>query len=180
MQLPARIELEEGLALRVPRIEDAPALFSWASDPEVTRYLGFKPHADLEESRAVLRGWEKAWAELGGRLTPCRALAYLIEWKGEPVGSLSVLPLRFGDELGYALAKKAWGQGVASAAVRGFSDWLLEHGRPRITATAHVENAASHRVLEKAGFLREGRLRSYFFFPNLGERADGYLFARVK
>ena len=180
MQLPARIELKEGLALRVPRIEDAEALFSLASDPEVTRYLSFKPHADLEESRAVLRSWEKAWAELGGRLTPCRALAYLIEWKGEPVGSLGVLPLRFGDELGYALARKAWGQGVMSAAVRGFSDWLLEYGRPRITATAHVENTASHRVLEKAGFVREGRLKSYFYFPNLDERADGYLFARVK
>ncbi len=38
----------------------------------------------------------------------------------------------------------------------------------RLYALCHPENAASVHVLEKCGFLREGRLRSYLVFPNLG------------
>ena len=161
---------------RRPQLEDAPALFSWASDPEVTRYLSFPPHPSLDESLAVLRRWARSWAELEGRLAPCR----LIEVEGKAAGSLSVQAERYGLELGYALARPYWGRGIMPRAVRGLTEWLLKKGAHRVYATAHVENAASHRVLEKAGFLREGRIRNYFYFPNLGERADGYLYARVR
>ncbi len=178
IRLPDRIELS-GLALRPPRLEDAPALFAWASDPEVTRYLGFAPHRDLEASRAVLRRWEKAWAESGGRLLPCRPLPFLIEAGGEAVGSLAVTALRYGYELGYALRRDRWGQGLMPRAVAGLAEALLARGAVRVTATAHVENTASHRTLEKAGFAREGHLRRYFYFPNLGGYGDGYLYARV-
>ncbi len=179
IRLPARIE-GEGIVLRVPRLEDAPALFSWASDPEVTRYLSFAPHRSLEESLAVLRRWEKAWAQTDGELRPCLPLAYLIQAGGEAVGSLSAVRLRYGYELGYALRRARWGQGIAPRAVALLADWLLLAGAVRVTASAHVENAASHRVLEKAGFSREGRMRRYFFFPNLGAYGDGYLYAKVK
>ncbi len=177
--LPAALSLP-GLRLRRPRPEDAPALFAWASDPEVTRYLSFAPHRDVDESRAALRRWARAWAESEGLLLPCRTLAYLIEVEGKPVGSLSVHWSRYGLELGYALARAQWGRGIAPRAVRGLAEWLLAHGAHRVYATAHVENAASHRVLEKAGFVREGRLSRYFFFPNLGAYGDGYLYARVE
>ncbi len=179
IRLPATLPLS-GLTLRRPQLEDAPALFSWASDPEVTRYLSFPPHPSLEESLAVLRRWVRSWAELEGRLAPCRPLAYLIEVEGKAAGSLSVQAERYGLELGYALARPYWGRGIMPRAVRGLTEWLLKKGAHRVYATAHVENAASHRVLEKAGFLREGRIRNYFYFPNLGERADGYLYARVR
>ncbi len=178
IHLPGRIELP-GLALREPRLEDVPALFAWASDPEVTRYLSFTPHRDLEASLAVLRGWTRGWAESGGRLLPCRPLVYLIEVDGVAVGSLSVASLRYGYELGYALRRDRWGQGLVPRAVAGLTGALFERGAGRVTATAHVENTASHRALEKAGFAREGLLRRYFYFPNLGGFGDGYLYARV-
>jgi len=146
IHLPDRIELP-GLALRAPRLEDAPALFVWASDPEVTRYLSFTPHRDLEASLSVVRGWTKAWAESGGRLLPCRPLAYLIEVEETAVGSLSVASLRYGYELGYALRRDRWGQGLMPRAVTGLTDVLLRLGAVRVTATAHVENTASHRTL---------------------------------
>jgi len=61
------------------------------------------------------------------------------------------------------------------------ADGLLAWGAWRVFATCHVENVGSQRTLEKAGFEREGRMRRYFTFPNLGpEPADGYLYARVK
>jgi len=175
IRLPASLPLS-GLILRRPQLEDAPALFSWASDPEVTCYLSFPPHPSLEESLAVLRRLERSWAELEGRLASCR----LIEVEGKAAGSLSVRADRYELELGYDLARPYWGRGIMPRAVRGLTEGLLKKGAHRVYATAHVENAASHRVLEKAGFLREGRIRNYFYFPNLGERADGYLYARVR
>ena len=43
------------LLLRPWREEDAPALFRYASDPQVGPSAGWKPHASLEESREILR-----------------------------------------------------------------------------------------------------------------------------
>ena len=51
----------------------------------------------------------------------------------------------------------------------------------RLSAFTHADHAASGRVLEKAGFAREGRLRRYFVFPNLGpEPLDVLVYARVR
>jgi len=168
------------LTLTKPRLEHAPALFAWASDPEVTRYLSYRPHQSLDESLGQLRRWTRAWAESEGVLLLGRTLVYMIEVEGKAAGSLSVFADRYGLELGYALARPYWGRGIMPEAVRGLAEWLLERGAHRVFATAHVENAASHRVLEKAGFLREGKIQKYFFFPNLGTYADGYLYARVE
>ena len=177
--LPDAIPLA-GLTLVKPRLEHAPAFFSWASDPEVTRFLSFRPHQSLDQSLGQLRRWVRAWAESEGVLGLGRSLVYLIEVEGKAAGSLSVFADRYGLELGYALARAYWGRGIMPKAVGGLAERLLERGAHRVFATAHVENTASHRVLEKAGFLREGRIQKYFFFPNLGTYADGYLYARVE
>ncbi|NPA26861.1 MAG: GNAT family N-acetyltransferase, partial [Chloroflexi bacterium] len=164
IQLPERIELER-LVLVKPQFAHADALFGWTSDPEVTRYLSFRPHQSIDESRRLLCRWIQAWEESEGRLTPGRALVYLIEMDATAVGSLSVYAARYGYELAYALARSHWGKGIMPHAVRGLTEWLLAHGAGRVFATAHVANRPSHRVLEKAGFVREGRLQKYFYFP---------------
>jgi len=168
------------LVLKKPGVEHAPFVHAWASDPLVTKYLSFRPHKSLDETIGVIRRWARAWAESEGVILPGRTLTYLIFLEDEPVGSLGVHGERYGLELSYALARAHWGKGIVPKAVRGVTEWLLDHGAHRVYATAHVENTASHRVLEKAGFVREGRLAKYFFFPNLGAYADGYLYARVE
>ncbi len=61
-------------------------------------------------------------------------------------------------ELAYRLGKAHWGQGYATEAARAWVErGLGELGLVRIVAAAHPENAASRRVLEKAGFRFEGR-----------------------
>ena len=63
-------------------------------------------------------------------------------------------------ELGYWLAEPYWGRGIATRAVIAFTEFAFERYRLiRIYATVFETNPASARVLEKAGYLCEGRLR---------------------
>ena len=48
---PLRIETER-LVLRVPRVEDAQAIFEYASDPVVTRYLSWRTHTSVADTIA--------------------------------------------------------------------------------------------------------------------------------
>lgn len=58
-------------------------------------------------------------------------------------------------EVKYALAREHWGKGLATEAVRGIAEYGgSAHGLKRIIATTAPQNVASHRVLEKAGFVR--------------------------
>ncbi len=178
IRLPPVLETSR-LRIRTPQLNDANALFSWASDPEVTRFLGFRPHRSTDDSLAVLRRWIKSWTQSQGLVAHCQELTYLVEHQGRPIGSLSVHAGRLGLEIGYALSREVWGRGFMPEAVSALSETLLALGAVRVMATAHVDNHRSQRVLEKVGFVREGRLERYFYFPNLGSFGDGFLYART-
>jgi ribosomal-protein-alanine N-acetyltransferase len=65
-------------------------------------------------------------------------------------------------ELGYWLRRACWGRGLVPEAVRAVIRHGFEHeGLERIQARCAVENAASARVMEKAGMSYEGTLRRY-------------------
>ncbi len=86
---------------------------------------------------------------------------------------------RFTAELGYWLGEPFWGRGIMTDAVRLFTAWAFEHLEVyRIFAGVLDGNAASARVLEKAGFAREGRLRAGVF--KNGRVLDQLLYARIK
>ncbi len=182
MRLPRELETER-LCLRPPGAGDEALLFALFSDPEVVRYLSFRPYADPERARTMLAQVRRAWERHAGELSSEKTsyLYVVCERAGAAVGTLGVRRETYGYELSYALARSAWGRGYMPEAVRAASDWLLENGAWRVFATCHVDNTGSQRTLEKAGFEREGCMRRYFTFPNLGpEPADGYLYARVR
>jgi ribosomal-protein-alanine N-acetyltransferase len=82
-------------------------------------------------------------------------------------------------ELGYWLGMPFWGRGIMSEAVAEFTRWAFEtFDLERIYAEPFANNAASARVLEKAGFVCEGRLRARIFKDN--QRLDSLLYARVE
>jgi len=62
-------------------------------------------------------------------------------------------------ELGYDISPDHWGQGLATAACRAIVAWARREGFVRIQATVLMGNEASLRVLERAGFERQGCLR---------------------
>jgi ribosomal-protein-alanine N-acetyltransferase len=155
-------ELEtERLLLRKMRLDDARAMFAYASDPEVTRYVLFETHRSIEDSQAFLRlvveGYERG--DFGG-------WGVVLKDSGAFVGTCGVdygyAPEHARAELGYVLSREHWGKGLVPEAVRavirfGFGRMELN----RIQARCIAENTASARVMEKAGMTYEGTLREY-------------------
>jgi [ribosomal protein S5]-alanine N-acetyltransferase len=159
--------------LRAPRIDDAEQLFERvASDPEVTRYLSWTPHPDVDETRRVITelfnvGDERTW---------------LIELResGEAIGLCGWRrPQRHAAELGYCLARLWWGQHLMAEVVSLLLNELrADPAVYRAWAVCHVDNGASARVLQRCGLTLEGRLARYGMFPNVSsEPQDVLLFA---
>jgi ribosomal-protein-alanine N-acetyltransferase len=67
---------------------------------------------------------------------------------------------RLSAEVGYWIAEPFWGRGIATRALRALSEWVFAT-TPLVRLYAHVFawNPASARVLEKAGYTLEGRMR---------------------
>jgi ribosomal-protein-alanine N-acetyltransferase len=89
---------------------------------------------------------------------------YAIEVGWEAVGGIGIHPRaheeRHTAEIGYWLGEPFWGRGIATAAVRCLSQQALNQmDLYRLFANVFASNPASMRVLEKAGFQREGVLR---------------------
>jgi ribosomal-protein-alanine N-acetyltransferase len=81
-------------------------------------------------------------------------------------------------ELAYVVAPEARGRGLACAAVRLLGDWAFaELGAQRLQLRIDPENEASHRVAERAGYTREGVLRSSFIVR--GRRHDVAMYSRL-
>lgn len=81
-------------------------------------------------------------------------------------------------ELGYWLAKPYWNKGIITDAVKVITPFAFkEFGFARITAHVFDFNKGSARVLEKAGYQLEGRLRN--FFRKDGQIFDALLYAAV-
>lgn len=162
VKAPERLETAR-LLLRRPRPEDAAAVFAYASDPEVTRYVGWPRHEELDATHEFLRLADEEWQR-----GPTGA--YLIERRGAP-GVLGGTGLHAASanaaSTGYVLARSAWGHGLASEALAALVTLAERLGLERLEATVHPDHAASRRVLEKCGFRLEGPLPGGVRFPQL-------------
>jgi ribosomal-protein-alanine N-acetyltransferase len=163
VKAPAALETER-LVLRRPLMEDARNVFArYASDPAVTRFLGWRPHASLEDTELLLSSSNAEWAQYG---VGC----YLIQSRedGELIGSVSLrLVSAQQAATGYVLARDAWGRGYATEALHAMRSLALRLGVLRLSAICHPDHRASWRVLQKCGFTREGVLRGHAQFPNI-------------
>ena len=148
------------LLLRRFTIEDAEDMYeNWASDPEVTRYLTWPTHTDVEITRALLEDWVAKYAD-GAFFN------WAIELKstGRVIGNISVVHLREDiDEavIGYCLSRAYWGQGIMPEALTAVMDYLFgAAGMNRIAAYHDSNNPKSGRVMQKAGMKWEGTSRA--------------------
>jgi len=109
--------------------------------------------------------------------------AWAIEIDGAAVGGVSLHPgtdvHRHSAELGYWLGHSHWGHGIMTAIVRAFADRAMSTFRLyRLYAAVYENNPASMRVLEKAGFEREGVQKSAVV--KRGRLLDVFVYARVR
>jgi [ribosomal protein S5]-alanine N-acetyltransferase len=177
MKMPERLETKR-LVLRMPRMEDTAAIFAgWAQDTEVTRYLTWHPHQQIQETEAFIQNCLSAWENE-------TRFPYVITLKrsDEVIGMID--PRLEGTKvgIGYGAAPAHWGKGYVTEATRAVIDWAFRQPSIfRVYATTDVENLASQRVLEKVGMHCEGILRKYILHPNISdEPRDSYMYAIVK
>lgn len=109
--------------------------------------------------------------------------SFAIDVGGEAVGGISLRPgtdiERISAELGYWLGEALWNRGVTTSAIRLVTDYAFNKKRlERVFAVPFTTNVASCRVLEKAGYEREGIMRRSAIKD--GRIMDQYLYARVR
>jgi ribosomal-protein-alanine N-acetyltransferase len=175
MKAPAEIETAR-LVLRQPRAGDAAAIFErYASDPDVTRFLGWPRHESVADTEGFLHFSDGEWARWP-------AGPYLIWSRADDrlLGSTGLgfeVPER--AVTGYVLAKDAWGQGYATESLVAMVDVARRAGVARLYAVCHPEHRASSHVLEKCGFVRDTAWTRRAEFPNLarGVRQDVLCYA---
>lgn len=177
-RLPEELQTNRYLLRRaIP--DDAEAIFgSYATDPTATRYLGWKPHLHVQQTRAFLDQVAQEWDDATG----FPLVAFDRGAPDELVGMFHPRSKGLTVSYGYVLSRPSWGKGCATEVMC----WLLEHALShphvhRTEAFCDVENAASARVLEKAGMSCEGVLRRYFLLPNISDvPRDCRMYSKVR
>ena len=155
--------------LRIVEKEDLPLLSEWFNSPDFTGIynplVAQKSKRDIEKDYEKL-GSEKAW--------------FLITKKDETrIGYMGMGLVGPYWEIGYVLIPNERGKGYCTEAVQIVSDYLfMSKDIVRIQATTHMENVASQKILEKAGFQREGRIRKGMFA--WGSWVDLYLYSILR
>jgi RimJ/RimL family protein N-acetyltransferase len=154
------------------RDEDVPLIAEAAYDPETRRRMSDEPLTPERQRDSVARAEEQWRTGKGAPFVIADAAS------DEPLGLLN---LQFVDddevaELAVSVFPQARGRGIASRALGVAALWGLGELRlRRVFAEAAVDNRASIRAIEKAGFQREGLLRSHC--KTHGRRHDCVMFS---
>lgn len=168
--------LTDRCVLRKPLPQDVPVIHKELSgDPLVTRYLGWKTHATERETRDQITYDIHRWIRGAG-------WTWVVEYELAPVGLIQVLPQGHQARLGFLMARRVWGRGLASEALETVVDSVLDMPAiHRLDAVCDIDNGASAHVLEKIGMQREGCLQRYCVHPNVSELPrDVWMYARIK
>lgn len=167
-----RKQQEQVVVLKTFNSDNIDDFMEWATDDEVTKYMMWNSYSSRSEAEGFFANvvenhpWFKAiW--LGGKVIGSITLD-----KGKGIHSCKA-------ELGYVIARKYWGNGLATQAVNlaiqtGFKDLDVK----RIEAYVDPANISSQRILEKNGFDKEGLLKN--FVVQKGVVKDRLIYSFVK
>lgn len=160
MQHKGTIRLEtDRLVLRQHVLEDAEVMFkNWVTEKEVTKFLSWQPHKDVDETKQLLDSWIKLYKNDDYYF-------WTIELKNtkELVGDISVVNLDEATEsveLGYGIGSKWWGKGITAEAGKALVKFFFKEVKVnRIYAKHASANPNSGKVMQKIGMKKEGIIR---------------------
>lgn len=138
--------------------KDAADLFAYAQDPDVGPNAGWAPHKNIRESKTRIRQI----------FLPNDTWKIVDKETGRAIGSIGLEPdaRRPGIrsmELGYSMAKDYWGRGLMTEAGTAVLEYAFtDLGLEIVAITTGPDNKRSQRVIEKLGFIYEGKLRRAF------------------
>lgn len=164
------------LVLRPFQMADAGDTFVWASNPRVVRFLSYTPHADLSETKSVLKDWVSSYQ------SPA-VYNWAIVYDHLVIGNIAVVSQDdacHACHLGRQIDEPYWNQGIMTEAAAAVVRYLFEKvGYDRIESGHHTRNIDSGRVMEKIGMKREGALRRYCYQKD-GSIGDKNIWAILK
>ena len=159
MSLPFPLVVETPrLTVRAIALADLPDLMAVNGDPEVVRFLPYAAWDSLQDAEAWFGRMQAL--ETGGS---GRQYVLVLRSTGAAIGTLLLFRHDAGSaraELGYALARRCWGQRLMKEALAGLCLALFEAGAlRRLEAEVQPANLASNALLQSLGFVLEGRAR---------------------
>ena len=139
------------LLLRKYELTDADDMFrNWVSDPEVCRFWGWKPHENIEETKALLQGWMNDYDKKDNY-----HWVIVIKELSEAIGYIYLNGINNEDRsasIHYLVSRKFWNQGIMTEACRAVLDFTFHKvGITKIHSYHHVDNPASGKVMKKSG-----------------------------
>jgi RimJ/RimL family protein N-acetyltransferase len=168
----------ERLLLRPMRTDDAPSIAARRSDPDVARYQNWTTPYPLERAEALVADvialdgptdgewWMLTIADADDS-TVLGDLVVHLTWQGRTA------------EIGYTLARHAWGAGYAVEAATELVRYLFDDlGVTRIEAMLHPDNPASAMVLERVGMQFEGHTRASFWLGD--DNSDDWIYGMTR
>lgn len=154
------VELTTGrLRLRPLHPADAPAIAEQVNDWDVVRYTTSIPFPyDRGMAEEFIASQQRRWEAWPGNNIPAEEVAFAIERNSDRrlIGCIGLQPAETGGglEFGYWLGKRYWGEGYATEALGRLVRFaFLDLDLPEIWGAAVPTNDASHRVMEKNGFV---------------------------
>src|SRR5262249_28644047 len=138
MTAPERTWETPRLLAKPAAVADAQVVFdNYASDPAVAKYMTWTPHRSVADTKEFLSRCERVWIE--GSAFPWSPW---YKQNGAFVGLIEVRVRAGAVDLGYALARRWWRQGLMSEAVTAVIEWALTQPTIyRVWATCDVDNA---------------------------------------
>ena len=169
-----------GCTVRTWRISDADAIVRHANNLEVAKQL--RDRFPYPYTHADATAFRRHVTTVSPGSSPGRPMNLAIEVDGEAAGGIGFVcgtdVERFSAEIGYWLGAHYWGRGVVTEALTLVTDYACESvNLLRLFALPFADNAASARVLEKAGYVREGTLRSSSV--KFGTPRDQFIYAKL-
>jgi ribosomal-protein-alanine N-acetyltransferase len=149
----------ERLILKCFTINDAENMFkNWASDNEVTKYLTWPTHSDVNVSKYVLEQWIQNYGK-----SDFYNWAIVLKEINEPIGSIGTV--KQSDDIkmvhiGYCIGRNWWNKGIISEALTALIKFFFEEvGINRIEARHDPNNPNSGKVMLKCGMKYEGHMK---------------------
>ena len=149
----------ERLILRRFKIDDAENMYNnWASNDNVTKFLTWKSHSSVDETKYVLNMWIESYNSPD-------SYQWCIELKenSQPIGSIGIVKMNEETSdavIGYCISEDYWRKGITTEALKRVMKYLFEDiGFNRITSYHDSNNPNSGKVMAKSGLKYEGTYR---------------------
>ena len=149
------LDHRDGCRVRSWRMSDVPALVKYANNRKL--WLNLRDRFPHPYRRADARDYLSSIREMN------EETFFAIDIDGEAVGAIGYMLQqdveRVSAEIGYWLGEPFWGRGIVPVALAAVTHYAIaRHGLTRVFAVPFAHNTGSCRVLEKCGYVVEGRL----------------------